>query len=251
MQLGQLKVTIKGLFLAFGVAGLASCGGGDDATGAGGSCGGADESGICLQVALIEPFNLDAEFTSDVDVNLEVCDPGPPVVLEPFTEHFAEVTFSASLISGNAVAASFVQVTGMQVSFTQNTTDPPVTCVPTPVPNTAAPCSAVPGPGPAITTLTTPINVVIPVGTSVTQTVPMVNFERKNLFTPAFFFDICGAGPFDPTTPAGVPFCAAAGLDPAFLSYNVRFVFQGEDEFGNNVDATAATELTFGAYGNC
>ena len=242
MQLGQLNVTIKGLFLAFGVAGLVSCGGGDDASD-GPSCGGVDESGICLQVTLIDPFNLDSEFTSDVDVNLEVCDPGPPVVPEPFTEHFAEVTLSAFFVSGNVVAASFVQVTGMTVTFTQNTTDPLGTCTnPTAA---SAPCGAVAGPGPAIAQLTTPVNVTIPVGTSVIQTVALMNFQRKDDYTPAFGplatdkFDIFTDGPFDPLG------------DVAYLSYNVRYVFTGEDEFGNSVDATGATEVTIGAYNNC
>jgi hypothetical protein len=221
MQLAQLKGTIKGLFLAFGLAGLASCGSGDDATDAGGSCGGADESGICLQVSLIEPVNLDDQFTSDVDVNAVAdCDPiAPGLQPEPFTEHFADITFSATLISGNPVAASFVQVTAMTVTFTQNTTDPVV--------------------GPAILQLTTPIDVVIPVGTSVTQNLSLMNFQRKNDYTPAPGFDIFTAGPFD-----------LSGA-PAFLSYNVRYFFSGEDEFGNNVDATAATEVIIGAYNNC
>ncbi len=125
MQLARLKATIKGLFLALGVAGLASCGSGDEA-GGGGSCGGADESGICLQAGLIEPHHLDEQFTTDVDVNFVADCDGDPLTddPEPFTEHFADVTFSASLVSGNPVAASFVQVTSMTVTFTQNTTDP-------------------------------------------------------------------------------------------------------------------------------
>lgn len=238
MQLARLKATIKGLFLALGVAGLASCGSGDDASD-GPSCGGADESGICLQVTLIDPFNLDEEFTSDVDINFVADCNGDGVFDDPedFTEHFADVTFSASLVSGNPVAASFVQVTSMTVTFTQNTTDPGATCgVSSPfTPN----CNAVAGAGPAIFPLTTPINVVIPVGTSVTQILPMVNFQRKQDYTPAAGFDIFTDGPFDP------------GGNVAFLSYHVRFVFTGEDEFGNNVDATGAEQITFGAYNNC
>ncbi len=238
MQLAQSKATIKGLFLALAVVGLASCGSGDEA-GGGGSCGGVDESGICLQVALIDPFNLDAEFTSDVDVNqIADCLPLTPVLdVEPYTEHFAEITFSATLVSGNPVAASFVQLTNMTVTFTQNTTDPPVTC---PLPAPFGPnCNAVAGAGPAILQLTTPIDVTIPVGTSVTQILPMVNFQRKNDYTPAFGDDILTGGPFDP------------GGNVAYLSYHVRFVFTGEDEFGNSVDATGAEQITFGAYNNC
>ncbi len=238
MQLARLKATIKGLFLALGVAGLASCGSGDEA-GGGGSCGGADESGICLQVVLIEPHHLDEEFTTDVDVNFVADCDGDPLTddPEPFTEHFADVTFSASLVSGNPVAARFVQVTNMTVTFTQNTTDPPVTC---PLPAPFGPnCNAVAGAGPAILQLTTPIDVTIPVGTSVTQILPMVNFQRKNDYTPAFGDDILTGGPFDP------------GGNVAYLSFHVRFVFTGEDEFGNDVDATGATEITFGAYSAC
>ncbi len=243
MQLARLKATIKGLFLALGVAGLASCGG--DEAGGGGSCGGADESGICLQASLIEPFHLDEEFTTDVDVNfIPDCDGNLATFdPEPFTEHFADVTFSASLVSGNPVAASFVQLTNMIVTFTQNTTDPPATCtavLPSAVPPNVPPdCNVVAGAGPAIFQLTTPIDVTIPVGTSVTQTLPMVNFQRKNDYTPAFGDDIFTSGPFDP-----------AG-NVAYLSYPVRFGVTGEDAFGNDVDATGATEITFGAYSAC
>lgn len=242
MRLRQLEVTIKGLFLAFGVAGLVSCGSGDDASDAAFACGGVDESGICLEVTLIDPFNIDSEFTSDVDVNFVAdCDgDGTADDPEDFTEHFADVTFSAFPISGNPVAASVVRVTGVQVVFTQNTTDPLVTCTnPTAA---SAPCGAVPGPGPLITTLTTPVNVVIPVGTSVTETVPLMNFQRKDDYTPssgAAAFNIFADGPFD------------TNGDVAYLSYNVRYFFTGEDEFGNSVDATGATEVTIGAYNNC
>ncbi len=246
MQLAQLKATIKGLFLAFGVAGLASCGSGDEA-GGGGSCGGVDESGICLQASLIDPFHLDGEFIKNVDVNfIADCD-GDVATFdpEPSSEHFAEVTFSASLVSGTPVAASLVQVTSMTVTFTQNTTDPAVTCTA----GAFAPnCNAVVGAGPAISQLTTPIDVTIPVGTSVTQTVILIDLDRKNLYTPAAGFDICTNVPYAPT---GVPFCAAAGLAPAYLSYNVRYFFSGKDEFGNSVDATGATQITIGAYGVC
>ena len=236
MQLAQLKPTIKGLFLALGVAGLVSCGSGDEASG-GGSCGGATDSGICLQVVLIAPVNLSTEFTSDVDVNfIPDCDGDATTDdPEPFTEHFSEITFSASLVFGNPVAASFVQVTNMTVTFTQNTTDPAVTCAA----GAFAPnCNAVVGAGPAVFQLATPINVVIPVGTTVTQTLPMMNFQRKDAYTPALGFSVA-LGPTDPS-----------GVD-AVLSYNVRYVFSGEDEFGNGVDATGATEITFGAYSNC
>ncbi len=237
MQLAQLKATIKGLFLALGVAGLVSCGSGDEA-GGGGSCGGADESGICLQVNLIEPVHLDGAISLAVDVDaIADCIAGLPLDPEPFTEHEAAITFSATLVSGNPVAASFVQITGMVVTFTQNTTDPLVTCVP--AAPTSAPCTAVPGPGPAIAQLTTGVDVFIPVGTSVTQTLPMMNGERLNLYTAASGFDIFTAGPFDPIG------------DNAFLSYTVRYLFTGEDEFGNSVDATGATQVSIGAYDNC
>jgi hypothetical protein len=237
MQLAQSKATIKGLFLALGVAGLAACGSGDEA-GGGGSCGGVDESGICLQVSLIETLHLDESLTTDVDVNfIPDCDGDPTTVdPEPFTEHFADVTFSASLVSGTPVAASFVQITNMTVTFTQNTTDPVVTCTA----GAFAPnCNAVAVAGPAIFPLTTPIDVAIPVGTSVTQLMSMVNFQRKDDYTPAVDFNIFPSGPFDPS------------VTPAYLSYHVRFVFTGEDEFGNSVDATGATEITFGAYSFC
>lgn len=212
MQSARYKATIKGLLLALGATTVVSCGSGDEA-GGGGSCGGADETGVCLSVTLIAPVNLDAAFTHDVDVNfIPDCDLTTPALeVEPFTEHFADITFTASLVEGNPVNAAFVRVTNMTITYTLN-------------PNT-------PFVGPAIATLTTGANVEVPVGTSVVQNLSLMNFQQKDDFTPLAGFN------------SSVPF--------TYPSYTVTYTFTGEDNFGRDVSASGSTEVTIGAYSNC
>ncbi len=98
MQLAQLNVTIKGLFLALGVAGLVSCGSGDE-SGGGGACGGADETGICLFVASLVVFDVDEG--PDVDVVQNPNCTGAlvaPFTVEDFVIASAEPTFGDSNI---------------------------------------------------------------------------------------------------------------------------------------------------------
>jgi len=70
-----------------------SCGGGSQ-PGAPGSHG---DTGVILDATVI-PFYNGAN-TSNVDVVQDICDPGPPPVVEIFTDHGATVTVAATLLS--------------------------------------------------------------------------------------------------------------------------------------------------------
>ncbi len=167
MQLAQLKVTIKGLFLALGVAGLVSCGSGDE-SGGGGACGGADETGICLFVASLVVFDVDEG--PDVDVVQTICVVAVPPALdtvEDFVIARAEVTFGASNIGPVLTSATQIIITGYTISY-----------------------AAIPPPAffaPVIASVSCPGNTAtIPVGGTATANVDLFNFTQKAAWAAVF-----------------------------------------------------------------
>ncbi|MFQ5545295.1 MAG: hypothetical protein ACE5FE_04870 [Acidiferrobacterales bacterium] len=211
MQLAQLKVTIKGLFLALGVAGLVSCGSGDEA-GGGGQCGGAEDSGVCLSVDFITPVDGGAGplFTVDTIVSAD-CD-GDPATVDPepgIFDHTADVTFSAFLVNpAQTVVPTQITITNYDVSYQ------------------LAAGSADPGPViPSRGGLRTAI--VIPVGGTLVVVGPFALFDIAQ------------------KSDAAIGGAIAAGDHP---SYIVTYVFRGQDDFGQNVDAIGSTLVNIGEY---
>ncbi len=168
MQLARLKATIKGLFLALGVAGLVSCGSGDEADG-GGACGGADETGICLFAAGIVVSDVDEG--PDVDViqngnctNVAVA----PFVVEDFVIARTAVTFGASQIGPELPSASLIIITGYTISYA---------AIPPVFPVIAPPITSVQFTGNTAT---------IPVNGTATANVDLFNFAQKAAWAGVF-----------------------------------------------------------------
>jgi len=163
MQLTQLKATIKGLFLALGVAGLASCGSGDESDGGGGACGGADETGICLFVESIVVSDVDEGPDVDVFQNPDcVGTATPPLIAEDFVIARTAVTFGASQIGLQPPSASLIIVTGYTITYAAT---PPVF-----PPVVAPPITPVQFTGNTAT---------IPVNGTATANVDLFNFAQK------------------------------------------------------------------------
>ncbi len=161
MQLTQLKATIKGLFLAFGVAGLVSCGSGDESDG-GGACGGADETGICLFVESIVVSDVDEGPDVDVFQNPDcVGTATPPLVAEDFVIARTAVTFGASQIGLQPPSASLIIVTGYTITYA---------AIPPALPVMAPPIPPVAFTGNTAT---------IPVNGTATANVDLFNFAQK------------------------------------------------------------------------
>ncbi len=158
MQLGQLNVTIKGLFLALGVAGLVSCGSGDSA-GGGGAGGGADDTGLFLFVEDI--LVSDVEEGPDIDVIQVICSAGPPVIAEDFVIARAAITFGVSEVGPVPTSGINVIITGYQLIFT------PI----------AAPVAGIPIPTVVNTTFTMSIDI----NGTATGIVELFNFQQKAL----------------------------------------------------------------------
>ena len=169
MQLVQLKVTIKGLFLALGVAGLVSCGSGDESDGGGGACGGADETGICLFVESIVVSDVDEG--PDVDVIQGICTPATmtsPAIFEDFVIARTAVTFGASQIGPELPSASLIIVTGYTITYAATPPVPPVVA-------------------PAITPVQfTGNTATIPVNGTATANVDLFNFAQKAAWAGVF-----------------------------------------------------------------
>ncbi len=162
MQLTQLKATIKGLFLAFGVAGLVSCGSGDESDG-GGACGGADETGVCLFV-VGTPVVSDVDEGPDVDVFQNpdcVGTATPPLIAEDFVIARTAVTFGASQIGLQPPSASLIIVTGYTITYA---------AIPPALPVMAPPIPPVAFTGNTAT---------IPVNGTATANVDLFNFAQK------------------------------------------------------------------------
>jgi hypothetical protein len=94
----------KGIFSVFGMMGLLCsallCGCGGNGPGSPGSQGN-EGTGMNISVADISFVkNTTADTASpNVDAFQEICDPGPPPKFEPFRDHGAVVTFTASLLN--------------------------------------------------------------------------------------------------------------------------------------------------------
>ena len=212
MQLAQLKVTIKGLFLALGVAGLVSCGSGDE-SGGGGACGGADETGICLFVASLVPFDVDEG--PDVDVFQNICVVAVPPALdtvEDFVIARAVPTFGASNIGPQLTSATQIIITGYTISY-----------------------AAIPPPAffaPAIASVTfTGNTATIPVGGTATANVDLFTFDQKEIYRLAAI--------------------ALNGVLPDSITYSARYTFFGETDIGEPVSVTASTFFDLADFDNC
>ena len=160
----MIQQVLKGLFLV--VLLLASCSAPSD-DGAGGGCGGSDASITCLNVTSIVPTYLD-EDTSNVDALQDQCrDPvtGAITGIEPFTDHNALVTLvNQQFPTTTATDRAFdIGIIGYSVTYRLN-----------------QPCPAAARGCPALTTLTSPESIVIPVGQTVTVTLPFVPLSTKN-----------------------------------------------------------------------
>jgi len=192
------------------------------------ACGGADNTGVCLGADSIAPTYNDGN-TLNVDIYRDICEPGPPPVDEIFTDHNATVTFSASLIGNAPTNVTRIRLTRYTISYTLN------------------PGSDNPALGPAIppfqaSNFGTGETIDISVGGTTTIDLSLFDLQQKRDF-------VCTVdAPSDQCTQVfnGI---GASFID--FPSYTAHYTFFGEDDYGNEVFATGATEIKIGHYDYC
>jgi hypothetical protein len=171
--MGRLQMTqqgLKGLFLV--VLLLISCSGPSD-DGAGGGCGGSEAAITCLNVTGITPTSMDDD-TSNVDARQDQCqDPvtGTVTGLEPFADHNALVTLVNQQFptSTDTDRAFDIRIIGYSVTYTLN----------------QGGCPAASRGCPPLTGFTSSESIIIPVGETVTVTLPFVPLRVKNEYVQA------------------------------------------------------------------
>ena len=162
---------LKGLFLVVLI--LASCSAPSD-DGAGGGCGGSEAAITCLNVAGITPTSVSGD-TTNVDALQDQCrDPvtGAVTGLEPFGDHNALVTLvNQQFPTSTDTDRTFdIRIIGYSVTYTLN----PGGCLPA-----ARGC-------PPLTGFTVSgESLVIPVGQTLTITLPFVPLRTKNEYVQA------------------------------------------------------------------
>lgn len=184
---------------------LASCG--DEA-----ECRGADVNGVCFVVSSVVPIYLDAN-TNNVDVTRDICEPGPPAVLEDFTDHGARLTLSAFTIGNNRTNSTRIILRNFDISYRLN------------------PGSDNPRLGPDIPSIQGNN-----FGTGQTFEVPV----NGTLEADVSIFDIQQKTDF-----------ATAMTGGAYPSYTATFTVYGADEYGREVSSTGSAEIKIGEYDYC
>jgi len=200
------------------------------------ACGGADNTGVCLAAVSIAPTYLGGN-TLDVDIYQDICPPIPPGTAEVFTDHAATVTLSASLIGNAPTNVTRIRLTRYTISYTLN-------------PGSDKPALGPPLPPFQSSNFATGQTIDIPVGGTTIIDLTLFDLQHKEDF-------LCnptiGGDPDSYMCPIGG---GAFGADntPDFTnhpSYTAHYTFFGEDDYGNEVWATGATEIKIGHYLFC
>lgn len=201
---------IKGFFGLLMLLGLAACGGGGNSgAGGGGGCGGgAGVAGVVLCAESVAP-KYNGVLTPSVDIVQGICSDMTP---EPFFDHSATVTITATLATGATIppVSPTVTITRYVVDFTAN-------------PGVVGP--VISSSGNLFDTIT------VPVGGTATRDVQLMTTQQKE----RFLLDLGLAGAFD-------------GI---YRSYAVTYTFYAQDQFGNNLTARGFGQVVIGNYQNC
>lgn len=200
---------IKGSFGLLLLLGLAACGGGGGNDIAGGGCGGgATVSGIVLCVDNVQPL-YNKVLTSNVDIVQGICTDGTP---EPYFDHQATVTISASLATGatQPPVSTVVTLTRYVIDYTAN-------------PGVVGP--TIRSTGDLFETIS------LPVAGTASRDLRLLTTQQKE----QFLLDLGLAGAFD-------------GI---YRGYAVTYTFYGQDQYGNNLVARGFGQVIIGNYQNC
>ncbi|MBI3610669.1 MAG: hypothetical protein HY204_08220 [Nitrospirae bacterium] len=178
--------------------------------GGSGQCNGVDATGACITIDSIAPFDsISGKDTSSVDV-IGAADCGTGKA-EPFGDHSAKVTISATLMTGakSPPAPGFIDFNGYTVLYTPSSTNLV----------TAPPLTTMSFPGAKIHVNTD--------GSSVTTTLELMNTQTKTQY-------VSGGG----------------SLYPA-ATYTATYTITGTTQFNQEVILIGSTTISIGNYDNC
>jgi hypothetical protein len=209
------------VWLSLGVTALLGLALGCGSVGGAGQCDGVDVSGTCIVISSIVPTDPVGfgDDTPDVDAIQDQCDPGPPAVFEPWGEHGAKLTISATLMPGVTAppAPAFITLTSYTVDYTASPTNldpqPPLTSQSF---------------GPTTLALNTD-------GTVVTFTLEFVNIQTKVEYAP-----FNGGTPNVQVLPAPTP-----------GNYSAKYTIKGKTQFNDEFTLVGGTTFNISDYDNC
>jgi hypothetical protein len=178
---------------------------------------GTEDTGVILEATIIPTYNN--VNTNSVDAFQGVCDVGPPIKYEVFTDHTATVTVSARLLNPNSTfQAGTLYIEKYTVEFRRST-------------------DSIGAPPIESDTRYKSIIITPPTGAgtnTVTDTVILVDLIRKDKYRSDML-----SGMF---TSAG-----AAYLN----NYTAIYTFEGKNQFGDSFSFTAQTDFQIGNFDNC
>ena len=186
-----------------------------------GQPGSTGDTGLILTATLTPFYN--AVDTDSVDVQQDVCSPGPPPVLEIFTDHQAIATFNATLERPDlTVLPGTLYIQQYTIDYYRSSDSvgaPPIT--------SDSLYTTIVIPSPAIGS-TTP--------TTVTATLLLVDLTRK-----AQYLSDMQSGQYT----------AALGNSDLINNYTAVYTFYGVNDFGDSFSIQATTNFQIGLFDYC
>lgn len=181
------------------------------------------DTGLILSATITPHYN--GVDTKSVDVRQEVCDPGPPPVLEIFTDHQAIAVFTATLERPDlTVLPGTLYIQQYTVDFYRSSDSvgaPPIA--------SDRRFTTIVIPPPAIGT-TTP--------TTVTATLILVDLPRKQQY-------------LNDMTLVPPQFTSALGGIALINNYTAVYTFYGTNDFGDSFSIQATTDFQIGLFDYC
>jgi len=186
-----------------------------------GQPGSAGDTGLILSATLTPHYN--GTDTYSVDVHQEVCDPGPPPVLEIFTDHNAVATFTATLERPDlTVLPGTLYIQQYTIDFYRSSDSvgaPPIAS------DRRFMTIVIPPPAVGSTTPTT-----------VTATLVLVDLTRKL----QYYNDMLTG-----------QFTSALNNTDLINNYTAVYTFYGQNDFGDSFSIQATTNFQIGLFDYC
>jgi hypothetical protein len=191
---------------------VSGCGGGPGSPGSSGS----ENTGIKVDASVEGSYQGAATYS--VDAFQDICDPGPPPVLEVFTDHQATVIFTARLVNPSSTfQAGKLYIEKYTVELRRSS-------------------DSIGAPPIESDTRFKTIEIPAPIGASevtVTTNILLVDLLRKVQYSEDMLSGRYSSG-------------------PAYLNnYTAIFTFEGQNEFGENFKIKTQMDFQIGNFDNC
>ncbi|HET6514737.1 MAG TPA: hypothetical protein VFG09_06205 [Thermodesulfovibrionales bacterium] len=201
------------LCIAFAFFLMNGCGSGSGSPGSSGS----EDTGVTLDATITPTYN--GANTNSVDAFQDICDPGPPVVVEFFADHSATVAINATLINPNPpIPAGVLTIQKYTIDYRASKDSigaPPIQS------DTRF----------VTVTINPPFGGLAPITT--TFTAEFLDLTRKDQYAK------------DVNVTSGIY------TSRILNNYTATYTFQGENSFGQSFTIQAQADFQIGNFNNC